>query len=151
MELPLPDEAVRLRVPATDWRDAVRYAGAALTAAGITQAAYTEEMIATVEQLGPYIVIAPGIALAHSRPSPSVNHAGISWVTLATPVEFGNADNDPVSLVVGLAAVDHDGHIDLMAALAETLADEIRLPKALAATTPEALRAALAPTEEGQV
>jgi len=143
MQLPLPDEAIRLNVPAEDWRAAIRQAGGALVDAGTVAAPYIDEMIATVEQLGPYIVIAPGIALAHSRPSPSVNRAGLSWVTLATPVEFGNADNDPVRLVVGLAALDHDGHIDLMAALAETLSDEPCLTQALAAKTPQELRSAL--------
>lgn len=140
MELPLPDEAVRLNVEAADWREAIRQAGAALVAAGVTAPAYTDEMIATVEQLGPYIVIAPGVALAHSRPSPSVNRPGLCWVTLATPVEFGNADNDPVRLVVGLAALSHDGHLELMAALAEALSDEPRLAAAMAATTPAQLR-----------
>lgn len=149
MELPLPDKAVRLNVQAADWRAAIEQAGGALADAGITTTDYIAEMISTVETLGPYIVIAPGIALAHSRPSPAVNRAGISWVTLAEPVPFGNADNDPVGLVIGLAALDHDGHIDLMAALAETLSDETRLAKARAATTPQELRDALAEPKEG--
>jgi len=143
MQLPLPDEAIRLNVQAKDWRAAVGQAGEALVDAGVVTAPYIDEMIATVEQLGPYIVIAPGIAIAHSRPSPSVNRAGLSWVTLATPVEFGNANNDPVTLVIGLAALDHDGHIDLMAALAETLSDEPCLTRARAAKTPQELRSAL--------
>jgi PTS system ascorbate-specific IIA component len=67
------------------------------------------------------MVIAPSIALAHSRPSDSVLETGLSLVTLANPIEFGSTSNDPVSLVIGLAAVDHDSHIDLMAALSELL------------------------------
>jgi PTS system ascorbate-specific IIA component len=151
VELPLPDEAVRLGVSASDWRAAIRQAGEALVAAGVTEPPYTDEMIATVEQLGPYIVIAPGVALAHSRPSPSVNRPGLSWVTLADPVEFGNADNDPVRLVVGLAALNHDGHLELMAALAEALSDQPRLEKAMAAVTAQELREVLAadPTTKG--
>ena len=79
----LPIDAIRLGETAADWRAAVRLAGDALVASGATTPAYTDEMVATVEQLGPYIVIAPGIALAHSRPSPAVLRAGISLVTLA--------------------------------------------------------------------
>ena len=37
----------------------------ALVASGATTPAYTDEMVATVEQLGPCIVIAPGIAPSH--------------------------------------------------------------------------------------
>ncbi len=122
----LDARSVRVGQSAVDWRAAVRLAGDALVASGATSAAYTDEMIATVEELGPYIVIAPGIALAHSRPSPAVHRAGMSLVTLATPVEFGHRQNDPVTLVVGLAAPDEEGHVVALATLAEFLADEDR-------------------------
>ena len=60
----LPDSAFLLDVPATDWKDAIRLAGKGLVAAGFTTDAYTDQMIETVEKMGPYIVIAPGLALA---------------------------------------------------------------------------------------
>lgn len=104
---------------------------------------YTDEMIATVEKLGPYIVIAPGLALAHSRPSPSVQRAGLSWVSLSTPVEFGSAKNDPVDLVIGLAALDHDGHIEMMSELARVISDEDTLAALRAADSVEALHGIL--------
>jgi ascorbate PTS system EIIA or EIIAB component len=122
----LPAEAIRIGGSAADWRAAVRLAGDALVASGATTSPYTDQMIATVEQLGPYIVIAPGIALAHSRPSPAVRRAGISLVTLAQPVDFGHRENDPVRLVVGLAAIDEEGHITALSTLAEFLSDETR-------------------------
>jgi PTS system ascorbate-specific IIA component len=122
----LPVEAIRLGESAADWRAAVRLAGDALVASGATTPDYTDQMVATVEELGPYIVIAPGIALAHSRPSPAVLRAGISLVTLLEPVAFGHPENDPVRLVVGLAAIDEEGHITALATLAEFLSDERR-------------------------
>lgn len=122
----LSAEAVHLGASAEDWRAAVRLAGEALVASSATAPAYTDEMIATVEQLGPYIVIAPGIALAHSRPSAAVHRAGISLVTLTEPVAFGHRTNDPVGLVVGLAAADEEGHVTALSTLAEFLADEQR-------------------------
>ena len=91
-------------------------------------------MIKSFEELGPYMVIAPGIALAHARPSEAVLETGLSLVTLATPVEFGSQSNDPVSLVIGLAAKDHDSHIDLMAALSELLMDDEKVNLLLNAT-----------------
>jgi PTS system ascorbate-specific IIA component len=62
-------------------------------------------------------------------------------VTLARPVEFGHRDNDPVSLVVGLAAPDADSHLGALATLADFLSDEGRREDLLAATTAEAVRA----------
>ena len=122
----LPVDAIRIGETAADWRAAVRLAGDALVASGATTPAYTDEMVATFEQLGPYIVIAPGIALAHSRPSPAVLRAGLSLVTLLEPVAFGHPENDPVCLVIGLAAVDEEGHITALSTLAELLSDETR-------------------------
>jgi PTS system ascorbate-specific IIA component len=92
-------------------------------------------MIATVETLGPYIVIAPGIALAHSRPSPAVARPGLSLVRLAEPVPFGHRTNDPVSLVIGLASPDDDGHVAALATLAEFLSDDERRSALLDAGT----------------
>jgi PTS system ascorbate-specific IIA component len=129
--------AIRIGADAADWRAAVRRAGESLTASGATTPAYTDEMIATVEELGPYIVIAPGIALAHSRPSPAVLQAGISLVTLARPVEFGHRQNDPVSLVVGLAAPDEEGHVQALSTLAEFLSDDSRRDALQGAETPD--------------
>lgn len=137
----LPPSAIRIGASADDWRSAVRASGDALVASGVTEDAYTDEMIATVEQLGPYIVIAPGIALAHSRPSPAVRRAGISVVTLARPVEFGHRENDPVRLVVGLAAPDDEGHVTALATLADFLSDESRREALMTATTANAVRA----------
>jgi PTS system ascorbate-specific IIA component len=91
-------------------------------------------MIQAFEELGPYMVIAPGIALAHARPSNAVLETGLSLVTLTEPVEFGSQSNDPVSLVIGLAAKDHDSHIDLLAALSELLADDQKVKLLLNAT-----------------
>ncbi|GGH37237.1 PTS sugar transporter subunit IIA [Microbacterium album] len=136
----LPDDAVVTRGRAADWREAIRLAGRALSATGVATDAYTDEMIAAVEKHGPYIVVAPGFALAHARPSPAVLRTGISWVSLAEPVEFGSDVNDPVRLVVGLAAVDHDAHLQTMAELAGVLADEELLEALIAAPTPAAVR-----------
>ena len=143
----LPREAIRLNVSAGDWRAAVRASGEALMAGGATTAAYSDEMIATVEQLGPYIVIAPGIALAHSRPSPAVVRPGLSVVILAEPVEFGHSVNDPVRLVVGLAAPDDQGHVEALATLAGLLADDPSREALLGARDADEVRAVIAAHE----
>ncbi|WP_148593226.1 PTS sugar transporter subunit IIA [Streptomyces sp. WAC01526] len=140
----LPVAAVRLDVRAADWREAIRAAGGLLTETGATTGAYTAEMIRNVEENGPYIVIAPGFAFAHARPSPAVHRTGLSWVRLEQPVEFGHASNDPVHLVVGLAAEDSGAHTAAMAALAKLLADPATARALQEAADPEALRAVLA-------
>lgn len=120
----LPLEAIAVQVLAEDRTEAIRLAGDLLVATGRTTADYTTEMLAAIDQFGPYIVIAPGIAIAHSRPSPAVLDTGFSLVVLEEALHFGSEINDPVRLVFALAAKDHDGHIDALGMLGELLSDQ---------------------------
>ncbi|GAA1692356.1 PTS sugar transporter subunit IIA [Streptomyces yatensis] len=140
----LPVEAVRLDVRVADWREAIGAAGRLMVETGATTDEYTGEMVANVEENGPYIVIAPGVAFAHSRPSPAVLRTGMSWVRLAGPVEFGHESNDPVTLVVALAAQDSAAHTSAMGSLARLLGDPVTAAALAEAPTPEALHAVLA-------
>ncbi|TFD65687.1 PTS sugar transporter subunit IIA [Cryobacterium ruanii] len=139
--------SIRTHVTAVDWQAAIRLAGDALVAGGVTTDDYTAEMIAAVDKLGPYIVIAPGLAIAHSRPSPAVLRAGLSWVTLDEPVNFGHKKNDPVSLVIGLAALDHEGHLEMMQALAGVLMNAKLVAALKAADSPAEVLALMASRE----
>ncbi|MFF8281375.1 PTS sugar transporter subunit IIA [Streptomyces albus] len=139
----LPTGAIRLGLPASDWRGAVRAAGELLAATGCGTDDYTAEMIRNVEENGPYIVVAPGFAFAHARPSPAVLRTGMAWVRLAEPVAFGHESNDPVSLVVALAARDSGAHTAAMAALARLLGDPEAEAALRAASGPEELRTVL--------
>ncbi|MGW0903209.1 PTS sugar transporter subunit IIA [Streptomyces sp. NPDC002853] len=144
----LPVEAIRLDAPAPDWQGAIRAAGDLLVANGISTDAYTQEMLRSVEENGPYIVVAPGFAFAHARPSPAVRHTGLSWVRLVEPVPFGHDTNDPVRLVVALAATDASAHTQAMGALARLLADPGTVEALDQAPTPESVRQILARAEE---
>ena len=97
--------SLAVSVSAADREQAIRASGELLVSSGRVTAEYVEQMLAAVEEFGPYIVIAPGIALAHARPSEAVLETGLSLAVLAAPVEFGS-HNDPVRLVFGLAALD---------------------------------------------
>ncbi|BET52156.1 PTS sugar transporter subunit IIA [Kitasatospora aureofaciens] len=130
-------DGIRLDVEAEDWRSAVRASGQVLVDEGISTAEYTEAMVRNVEENGPYIVIAPGFALAHTRPFEAVLRTGMSWVRLASPVAFGHGTNDPVQLVVALAAVDSNAHTAALAALAKVLADGDNVRALQQATSPE--------------
>ncbi len=144
MSLPaLADRAIVLHARAHDWRAAVRLAGDALVDSGCTTAEYTEAMIRMVDDHGPYIVIAPGLALAHARPGSDVRCDGLSVVTLAEPVEFGHAHNDPVRVVIGLAGVAPDAHLEAVAQLANAFNNGDAIPALVEATTRDEVRAIL--------
>ncbi len=131
----LAGSAIVLHAEAADWRAAVRLAGGALTASGATRPGYADEMIRMIDEHGPYVVIAPGLALAHARPGAEVLADGLAVVTLATPVSFGHPHNDPVRVVLGLAVKSADAHIETVAELANVFNDSSAISRIAAAET----------------
>ena len=132
---PLPESAITVRAHAESWRDAVRLAGVALARSGAATSAFADEMIRVIDEFGPYVVIAPGLALAHARPGPETLANGLSVVTLSTPVPFGHAHNDPVRVVLGLSITQANDHIAAVAELANIFNDESAIPRLASATT----------------
>jgi PTS system ascorbate-specific IIA component len=131
----VPDEAVEIHATATDWRSAVQLAGLGLVRSGAAAPAYANEMIRMIEEHGPYVVIAPGLALAHARPGPEVLADGLAIVTLAEPVTFGHPHNDPVRVVLALAIKSADAHLKTVANLANIFNDSNAIQALAAATT----------------
>lgn len=136
----LGQDAIEVGFAAKNRSEAIAESGRLLVASGRVEQPYVDEMIKAVEDHGPYIVIAPGIALAHGRPSKLVLDTGISLVTLAEPVPFGNEKNDPVRLVIGLAAFDHTAHLGMMRELAVMLRDTELVNSLLNAVTIQQIR-----------
>jgi mannitol/fructose-specific phosphotransferase system IIA component (Ntr-type) len=128
-------EIVAVGVEVQDWQEAIRAAGKLMEDDGAVEARFADAMIRVAKEFGPYIVVAPGIALPHARPEDGVIKASIAVLRLKTPVNFGNKDNDPVYLVVALAAVDHKQHIQGLAELAGVLSDEENIKKIKKAKT----------------
>jgi PTS system ascorbate-specific IIA component len=127
-----------------DRDQAISVVGELLVASKRVKPVYIQSMLEAVEEFGPYIVIAPGIALAHGKPGDSVLATGLSLLTLSDPIEFKHSQNDPVQLVFGLAATDHHSHIELMAELADFLSDSSRVNSLLTCSNIEQIRAVLA-------
>lgn len=122
--------AARVAVTAADWRDAVRAACRPLVERGALEPRYEDRCISIVEEQGPYIVLAPGVALAHARPEDGVAQLALGVVALASPVAFGHPANDPVDVVFAFGSPDQESHLGLLAALSRRLvaglAEEVR-------------------------
>ena len=116
-------DCVRTDVHAGTWQDAIRLAAAPLVERGSIEGSYVERMIESVNELGPYIVLMPGFALAHAAPGEDVHVSDLSVALLDEGVSFGS-DNDPVRVVMCLACVDRESHIARLQAVAEKLLDD---------------------------
>jgi mannitol/fructose-specific phosphotransferase system IIA component (Ntr-type)/galactitol-specific phosphotransferase system IIB component len=125
----LTDKSIKLNVDAKDWEDCVRKGGALLEQNGCIESRYTDAMVDSVKEIGPYIVIAPGIAMPHARPEAGSKKIGMSLLTLKHPIKFGNKDNDPVRIVVCLCAIDSSTHLKAMSELVVLLGDDEKIEK----------------------
>ena len=143
----LSPASVGLNEKLSDREAAVRRSGELLTAGGRVDPEYTDAMLAALEEFGPYIVLAPGVALAHARPTTAVHGVAFSVLTLDPPVAFGHPENDPVRLVIGMAAPDDESHIEALRQLAELLGDDARRKRLMAATTAQEVLALIGPAE----
>jgi mannitol/fructose-specific phosphotransferase system IIA component (Ntr-type) len=135
-EILLPDR-VAVNVVAADWQEAVKAAGQLLVDTGGVEESYIEGMIRTTKELGPYIVIAPGLAIPHSRPEDGVIEACMAVASLSTPVPFGNEENDPVKVLIAFGATDHDEHVQAIGQMTEVLSEPENLEALKAAQSPE--------------
>ncbi|AOY01106.1 PTS ascorbate transporter subunit IIA [Jeongeupia sp. USM3] len=131
-------DSIVLQAEAASWQEAVAIGVKRLEAAGVVDDRYYPGILANVEELGPYFLLAPGLAMPHARPENGVLQNGFALVTLKTPVVFGSPENDPVDILITLAAVDAKSHNEggIMQVVAlfddETSFDQLR-----ACTTPD--------------
>jgi mannitol operon transcriptional antiterminator len=133
----LTRERVATNVQVDHWEDAVRAVGRLMVDTGAVEERYIDGMINTAKELGPYIVIAPGLALPHSRPEDGVLEPCMALITLEPPTEFGNPDNDPVDLVIAFGAVDNEQHVEALRDMATILSEPGNLDALRAAHTEE--------------
>ncbi|SES88202.1 PTS sugar transporter subunit IIA [Anaerobranca gottschalkii] len=109
---------IKTKVECANWQEAIREAGNLLVKSGFVKKEYVEEIIKTVENLGPYFVIIPHIALAHARPSEQVLKNGLSLITLKDPIDFGKKENDPVKIVIAFGAKSGEEHLESLRKIA---------------------------------
>ncbi|MCP0887042.1 BglG family transcription antiterminator [Ligilactobacillus sp. WILCCON 0076] len=120
---------IQLKVTANGWKDAITKSSQPLLDEGYIKPEYIKAMIDSVEDYGPYIVIGPSIALAHARPEDGAKKLGVSIMTLAHPINFGNSENDPVKIIFCLAAVDNYSHLNVMKTIVQLINNQDKVEK----------------------
>lgn len=115
---------IDVKIEAKNWEEVIYAGGKILEDNGLIEHRYVDAMVNTVKKMGAYIVIAKGIAMPHARPEDGAKNVGMALLTLKTPVNFGNKENDPVSVAIFLCAVDNITHLKALAELMQLLDDE---------------------------
>lgn len=122
----LTEEVVDVKLEVENWQEAVVKAGKLLLDNDKVDERYIQAMIETVKDMGPYIVMAPGIAMPHARPDSGAKDIGVAVISLKQGVNFGSKDFDPVKLVFAICAKENKSHIELLQDLSYILdSDEL--------------------------
>ena len=127
----------------SDWKEAIQIAGRQLLDEGAISPAYIDSIIKQKEEIGPYFVIAPRIAMPHTRPEQGAMALGLSIVKLGQAVEFNSEENDPVDAIFMFSAPDSNSHIEMISQLAEVLSDDEVMQQIFDTQSTEELQAIL--------
>lgn len=99
------------------WEEAIRVAVTPLVEDGYVEERYISGIIENTHEMGPYYVLCPDLALLHARPEQGVIKQQLALTVLRHPVRF-KPEGPDVRVLVTLAAVDADSHIEAMKRLA---------------------------------
>jgi PTS system mannitol-specific IIA component len=140
----LSPTAVRLGQVAADFNDAIRQVGAVLVAVGAVDPSYVDAMLEREQSISTFI--GEGVAIPHGTLAGkgSVLRDALAVVQFPQGVDW---HGDPVEVCIGIAAVG-DGHVGILAQLAEVLMDEDRAAALRRATTEDEVVALLTPDDE---
>ena len=115
----LTADVIRIHSSALDWQDAITKSCQPLIDNGAIEPSYVDAIFRSHKELGPYYVLGPGIAMPHARPEDGVNQLAISLVVISDGVNFSSEGNDPVKMLITLAATDSNSHVEAISKLAE--------------------------------
>ncbi|WP_134683686.1 BglG family transcription antiterminator [Brevibacillus migulae] len=135
----LQEDCIQLKDYVSDWREAIRIASEPLLKNQSITEMYVQAMIDNVEENGPYIVIAPMVALPHARPEQGVNRVGMSLLRLEQPVSFSEKQLREAQLIIVLAAVDNETHLQALSQLSAMLSEEGNIDRLIAADDRETI------------
>ena len=131
----LTEQTVKITNQNTEWEKAVKEAGYMLLETDTVEKSYIDAMVQAIKEHGPYIVIAPGIALVHARPEDGVKEVCMSLLVCPEGVPFGNAEKDPVYLVFAFGAIDNNQHLRALSQMMTLLNDEPAIKQLKSAST----------------
>lgn len=103
------------------WEDAIRIASEPLLRDQSIEMEYVEQMIESVNENGPYIVLMDYFALPHAKAGIGVNELSMSLLKLENPVDL---KGNQVKVFLVLAAIDNKSHLKALKKVSEKLANQ---------------------------
>ena len=140
----LSDSTITLQPRVEQWPQALEICARPLLDTGVIVPEYVTAIMAQHDKLGPYYVLAPGLAMPHARPEEGARGLGLSLLKLEQGVAFGAGEFDPVDIIIMLAAPDKHSHIEMISALAELFSSDHDMQQLHQAKTLEEIKTIIA-------
>lgn len=112
---------IQVIAQAPNWLAAVQQASQPLLETKVITEQYVTNMIASVKQNGPYMVLADYFALMHARPGVGVNKMGMSLLISKEPVDLVGK---PVKIFLIMAAMDNTSHLKSLQKIMSVFMDD---------------------------
>jgi len=123
----IDEPMIQLGTHVTSPDEAIRVVGSLLQNRGLVTPGYVEAMSRMYRQYGPYLVIAPGVAMPHARPEDGALASGFSFCRLSRPIPFGPDPCHLIDLVFGFATTGDTSPVRAITDLIELLQHPDRL------------------------
>jgi mannitol operon transcriptional antiterminator len=108
------EDFIKVQLPARDWKEAIQIGADILENHGSVSSEYGKKIIRNLEEVGPYMSIAPGVVLSHAGPEDGVYENSMSIVTLEKGVDFHDRFDEKVRLIITLALNDEHDHLQIV-------------------------------------
>ncbi|GAB1672576.1 PTS sugar transporter subunit IIA [Mannheimia haemolytica] len=118
----IENNSILLNQSAANWEDAIKIGTDLLVKAGTIEPRYYDNIVSKIKEMGPYIILAQGLAMPHARPEEGVIKTSFALVTFDTPIYFEGED-DPVHVMLTLAGSDSDQHMQGLVEITQVLDD----------------------------
>ncbi|QEH49821.1 PTS sugar transporter subunit IIA [Aggregatibacter actinomycetemcomitans] len=105
----IENNSIILNQSASNWEEAIKIGTDLLVASGAIEPRYYDNIVKNIKKLGPYIVLAPGLAMPHARPEEGVIKTAFGLTTLNVPVDL---DGESISVLLTLAGSDSNSHME---------------------------------------
>lgn len=118
----IENNSIKLNQKVDTWQQAIKIGTDMLVESGAVEPRYYDSIINSINELGPYIILAPGLAMPHARPEDGVNKTAFALVTLSEPVVFQGEDT-PVDVLFTLAGSTSNQHMQGLMEITQVLDD----------------------------
>lgn len=120
-----PALVARVEVSMT-WQQAIMEAASGLLAQHLIEAHYVQTIINNTVRFGAYMMVTPGVILAHAGAEDGVNANAIAVTSFDQPIHFPGENTPLVHVIITIALKDDDPHL-----LMQKLMDWLLMPPTL--------------------